>query len=455
MAGKTSRKDGQERRAGKASRKDERENGEARMFGLLGSQSRRTIDTTKDTQFSDSWLWLAILLTLAAMALNNRFLTAAAAIILAMIAISWSWSALSFRGLSYRRRFSEIRAFRGEKVELRLEVRNGKWLPLTWLNIVDQFPAGLSITDKDLVTDPGTNRAELRTFWMPGPFQRLIRRFHIDCTERGFYRYGPAHLHSGDGFGFFGRRGVLSHQDQLIVYPTIYSVAELRLPTRNPFGESRSRGRLYEDPLRTVGIREWQPADSLRRVHWKASARHQELLSRQYEPSEEQQLLLFLNVATLERHWHGHIPELQERVISVAGSLAALAVEERLPVGLIANGALPSSDQSLRLLPGRSPAQLVRILELLAAVTPFATQPIEEMVLQEATRAPWGATLVIVTAIAHDDLLATILDLVTAGRRCVLFTLAEEPPTQLLPNVTVYHLPHLVDDLIVPQLIQT
>ncbi len=420
-----------------------------RGFNLFGgNRPKRTIDTTKDTQFSDSWIWLVILLTAIGLIINNAFLTAASALILVVLALSWLWSYLSFHGLTYQRSFSENRAFRGETIEMRLTVGNQKLIPLTWLNVVDQFPGVLPISDKNLVTDPGTNRAEMRTFWMPGPFQRIHRRFDIECTERGYYRYGPARLHAGDAFGFFGRRGNLNHQDELIVYPTLYPVAELRLPARNPFGESRSNGKLFEDPLRTVGIREWQQSDSLRRVHWKASARQQELLSRVYEPSEEQQVLLFLNVATLERHWHGHIPELQERTISVAGSLAALATEERLPIGLIANGVIPGSDQPLRLLPGRSPGQLVRILELLAVVTPFASRPIEEMLLSEAARAPWGATLVIVTAITHESLLATIMDLAAAGRRCVLFTLAEEPPTQFLHNVTVFHLPHLVADIL-------
>jgi hypothetical protein len=140
--------------------------------------------------------------------------------------------------------------------------------------------------------------------------------------------------------------------------------------------------------------------DSPRRIHWKATARHQALLSRVYEPSKEQQVLIFLNVATLERHWFGTIPELQERTISVAASLAALASEQRLPVGLIANGTLPGSDQPLRLLPGRNPEQLTRILELLAAVTPFASDPIEQLLLKETPRLGWGATVVVVTAIA-------------------------------------------------------
>jgi hypothetical protein len=92
----------------------------------------------------------------------------------------------------------------------------------------------------------------------------------------------------------------------------------------------------------------------------------------------------------------------------------------------------------------------MHILELLAQVTPFATQPIEELLVEQAPNLPWGATLVVVTAVAHDDLLATLLDLASVGRRIVLITLAQEPPRQYMGSVTVYHLPHLVDDLIAP-----
>ena len=65
---------------------------------------------------------------------------------------------------------------------------------------------------------------------------------------------------------------------------------------------------------------------------------------------------IFLNVATLERHWLGHIPELDGASHQRGGEPGgALRQEQRLPVGLIANGYLPGSDQPLRLLPGRGP----------------------------------------------------------------------------------------------------
>jgi uncharacterized protein (DUF58 family) len=411
----------------------------------------RYLDLEKDTQFSEAWIILGMLLTLVGVVLNNQFLLVVALSLFGVAAVSWVWNQLSLFGLHYDRHLSETRAFLGETIDLTLEVRNQKFLPLTWLEILDLFPVNLSVEGGQVVPNRASNLGEFRSFWMPGAFQGLRRQFTVQCTERGYHASGPATISTGDAFGFFSRKAARAGRDHLIVYPRLYSVAELRLPAKNPFGARAARDRLFEDPLRTMGIREWQPADGLRRVHWKATARHQRMLSRIYEPSEEPQILIFLNVTTLPRHWQGSIPELTERVISVAASLAALCVERRVPVGLISNGMLPGSDQPLRLLPGRSPHQLVRILEYLAGITAFASLPIEEMVLRESPKLPWGATLVVVTAIGHDDLLVALLELNEAGREVVLLTLAEEPPRRQLPGILVYHLPHLVDDLIAPQ----
>lgn len=411
---------------------------------------RRPIDTNKDTQFNDAWIFLAVVLTLVGLALDSAVLTTASVLLLVVAGTSWLWAATSLRGLSYHRRFSEIRAFQGETIELTLELHNAKWIPQPWVTVRDLFPLGLPISESKLDVNPASNLAEFRTFWMLGPYQRITRRFHVQCTLRGYHPYGPAYLTTGDAFGFFTQAATQTEVQHLIIYPRLYTVAELRLPTKYPFGTARALNSLYQDPLRAAGVRPWEAGDPLRRIHWKASARQQELLSRVYEPSEEQVIQLFLNSATLVRHWHGYIPDLQELTISVAGSLAALASAERMPVGLIANGALRGTDRTLRLLPGRSPSQLMHILELLAAVTPFATQPIEELLVEQAPHLPWGATLVVVTAVAHEELLVTLLDLAAIGRRVVLFTLAEEPPQRLMGKVTVFHLPHLVDDLIAP-----
>jgi uncharacterized protein (DUF58 family) len=413
----------------------------------------RYIDLTKDTQFNDAWILLGVVITLIGILFDNQFLTAAALVLFVIAAVSRIWTQFSLFGLHYRRRFSETRAFLDETIELTLEVRNQKFIPLTWLQIVDSFPTDLIIEGEESNLSDSNNAGELRTFWMIGPFQRLTRHFTIRCTHRGYHSFGPATISTGDGFGLFDRKVRPPEYERIIVYPKLYSAAELALPAKNPFGEAAARRRLFEDPLRTGGIRNWESSDDLRRVHWKATARHQKLLSRMYEPSHDPQMIIMLNVATLPRYWQGIIPELLERAISVAGSLAALCIERRMPVGLVANGVLSGSDQPIRLLPGRNPDQLVRILELLAAIQPLAAGQMEKTLLHESPRLPWGATMLVVSAVVTEELMAALLELDHAGRQIVLFTLAEAPPSPIAHHtrIIVYHLSQLVDDLIIPQ----
>ncbi|MCB0159489.1 MAG: hypothetical protein KDD83_15245, partial [Caldilineaceae bacterium] len=96
-------------------------------------RARRTIDTSKDTQFTDAWFVLATILTIVGLVLGNAFLTAAAAVILVVTGMAWGWSRLGFFGLTYTRTLNETRVFRGETVTLELAVRNQKFLPVNWL----------------------------------------------------------------------------------------------------------------------------------------------------------------------------------------------------------------------------------------------------------------------------------------------------------------------------------
>ncbi len=378
---------------------------------------------------------------------DNQYLTSLGVLFGVVYAFIWLWWRFSFVRLSTRLEFQEVRIFEGEEIELKLITSNQKFLPLFWVNIVYEIPAGISIKEAEIVVDASTHRGSLRSFWSLGPWQTVARTFTISADERGFYPFGPVRIETGDPFGFFIGRKMVELSDKLIVYPKVYPIDKTPIPAQKPFGESRSVGRLFEDPMRTIGVREWQMGDQMRRIHWAKTAKYQALHSRVYEPIEEEQIMIFLNIATLAQFWHGTFPEMQERAIRVAASLAYDFSEQRLPVGLIANGRLPQSDQPLKLLPGRSPQQLALTLELLAGVTSFATSTIGSLINAEVSRIPWGTTLVIITCITHEALLAQLEDVAAAGREVVLISLAEKPPTELLPGITVYHIPEFdLDD---------
>jgi uncharacterized protein (DUF58 family) len=383
---------------------------------------------------------MAGLLIIVGLIAQQRALFVLAACILTVIPCAWWWKRMSLRHVEYERRFDKRCAFPGETFEMIVRITNRKVLPLTWLEISDEVPMAMPLVRGMLmpthIPQIGTLNNVLSMRW----YERVSRRYELRCTERGVHVLGPVHLRSGDLFTLFEARETSSSSDRLVVYPHIWPLEDLGLPSKEPFGERKAHRRLLEDPLRTVGIRDYHPEDSLRHIHWKATAHRGQLQVRVFEPAATPNLVILLNVSTFEHNWEGVLPELFERTISVGGSIATWAVGQKYKVGLVANGCMPFSDQPIRVPPGRSPGQLAAILEALACVTSFATLSMPELLRRESPRLPWGATLVVVTAIVTDGLAAALLGLRDAGRQMALVSLAEEPPPQM-ERVAIFHIP--------------
>ncbi|MGQ9584897.1 MAG: DUF58 domain-containing protein [Anaerolineae bacterium] len=402
----------------------------------------RVVDPSKQTQFSDAWVILALSLTAVGYLLRQPGLVLIALFLLIVLPVAWLWNRLSLHKVEYRRIFGERRAFVGETITLTLQVDNRKLLPISWLRVTDQIPVEMDLAEVALPPSYNPLYANLNLLFSLRWFERVSQTYHLTCHRRGFYRLGPATLQSGDLFGLFEERRREAEGDRLIVYPRVKRLDEWGLPSKEFLGETRTPLQIFEDPARTLGVRDYHPGDGFRRIHWKATARRQQLQSRLYEPSTTHKVLVVVNVATFPRHWQGVDEELLEEVISVAASIATHAAERRCPVGLIANGSWPRSDQPIKVLPGRSPAQLTCVLEALAAVTPFATSTVDELLASESPQLPWGATLVVVTGIVTPELTATLIHLKEVGRRVVLVSLAQDPPAwEELLGIPWYHLP--------------
>jgi len=388
--------------------------------------------------FNENWVGLSVFAALLGFLLHQTGLLAVAVFLLTAAAAGWLWSRYSLHHLEYERSFSETRAFSGETIDITLQITNRKLLPISWLQVDDEYTLPLTILggDSHPSSKPGIGllSAVMSLRW----FERVRWHYRVFCGSRGFYSFGPARFRSGDPFNLFECQIDRPHLDWLIVYPKVKPIQGLTVPSKEPFGQIKARQRIFEDPSRTIGIRDYQAEDTFKRIHWKATARRQDLQVKVFEPTTTLQLVIFLNMATMPKHWQGTIPALLERAISVAASIANYAIEKRFQVGLVANGCWPQSDQPLRVLPSRNPKQLTHILEALAAVSAVPTVPIETLLTAETSRLPWGATLVVITAVVLDTLLVVLSRLRTAGRRVVLVRLDDRPLPSKVPDITVH-----------------
>ncbi len=373
--------------------------------------------------------------------LRVQALPALATALTVVIAVTSWWSKRSLDGVNYGRRFHYTRAFPGETVNVRLDVENRKLLPLSWLRTRDPWPKAVGPEDEEVLAPTHlVGMGQLTNLFSLRWFERARRQYTLRFRKRGVYSVGPAILESGDLFGMYAETREHGPAERLTVFPTLVPMADLGLDAEDPFGDRRSRRRLFEDPSRPMGVRGYQPEDEFRRMHWPATARTGQLQVKVYQSTSEQMMLVCLNAATFPRHWEGVYPELLEYLLQVAASLVYEGMQEGYQVGLISNGTLANADQPFRILPARSTHHLANLLEALAGVTPVVTAPFERFLLREVPRIPYGATLVVVTAVVTPELNETLLRTKKKGRRVMLASLAKEPPPEI-PGIRVIHLP--------------
>lgn len=350
------------------------------------------------------------------------------------------WGRFALERVTYQRRFARSRCFAGEEVELTVELTNRKILPVTYLTVDDTVPDELRITSRRIhFSRMGQNM--LRLLFGLAWYQKVIRHYRVLATRRGFYKLGPALIQGGDPFGYVNNMVEIHTPEHLIVYPKLMSLAELGIASRRPFGDLRARNRLFEDPMRFAGVREYQPGDPPSRVHWKASAAAGSLQVKLLEPSANVGLVVFLNTWADDLFWKGGDIPTMEAGCLLAGSIVNYACEEEVPVGLFSNGHVQGWGSNLRLPPARGPQVLTQALEGLARLHMVSRESMAELLCDEMDRLGYGTSVVLITRPVPPPLADAIMRVHRSGRPVTLIRFGRHlPPAPRLPGIRVYEI---------------
>jgi uncharacterized protein (DUF58 family) len=240
--------------------------------------------------------------------------------------------------------------------------------------------------------------------------------------KRGLFLFGPVNIKTGDPFGFFHTDIVLEEQNQLLVYPRILPLEELGIPSRHPFGDLLVRRHWFEDPVQVMTTRDYVSGDPLKNIHWKATARLQQMQSRVFERTTSVDMALFLDTRTVADtfYWSLISPDFLETAVLTATSIAAHAAKNDYKVGFYANEYYYYSDRLMKLPPSNHPDQLKEILEALAQVKGMPALKVEKLLSNETRNLSWESTIVLITAVPTEEVTGTLKYLQRAGRRVAL-----------------------------------
>lgn len=388
-----------------------------------------------------AWFPLLFLLLFMGIALQSQWLIYFSITLMIVFGVVHLWTIHALDRVIYRRNFHYRRGFPGEESPASIEISNQKFLPLSWIKAEDPWALQIAPTDETLLAPSPiegegwlVNVANLR--W----FGKVRRHFSIRFGKRGIYYVGETRLYSGDFFGLTQQEATLPNREYLTVFPALLPFEMLGLQTEDPFGETRAKNTLFEDPTQFIGIRPYQPEDGFRRIHWAATARSGQLQSKRFQSVSARTLAVCLNLSTSEQYWLGYSSPLLEKTISVAATLCCYGIQRHYSVGLYANGCLANADQPFRIQPGETQQHLVHLLEALAGITPYIPQSFEVFLTESLPYIPFGTTLLVITAILSDPLAEMLTRLRTIRRQILLYKVGD-PPCLTLPGIHILHIP--------------
>jgi uncharacterized protein (DUF58 family) len=226
------------------------------------------------------------------------------------------------------------------RVELRIANRGARRTPLLTL----RDPVGDGRSAAVVVAPLGAGETVRATYRLP-------------TDRRGILRVGPLAVEVADPFGLASASTRGAPTTELTVWPAIDDVPSLP----HTSGDDPHGGADHPNALSAAGddfyaLRAYVLGDDLRHVHWRSTARHDELMVRQDEMPWQGRATVLLDTRA-----DAHTDETFERAVSAAASIVVACSKRRFILRLVTTGGDDSGS-------GAGAAHVEQILERLATV---------------------------------------------------------------------------------------
>jgi uncharacterized protein (DUF58 family) len=334
-------------------------------------------------------LALGVATYIAAWAFGSVPLYPIATGLLLVVLFAWASVRLAKKPMRLVRTTSAHEQLEGEDLRVHLELQpEGRLLPVSVL-LVDE------------VGRLGERRVPLRR-----GDSRLFGSYVLRALPRGRYPFGEARALLEDPFGLERAEVKLTGGGALLVYPRLVELERLFSETGAHSIDGRRLLLRRPSGFELHSVREYEQGESLRKVHWRTTARRGQLMVKDLEDSPRDEVAVLLDADA-----GAAVGESFDVQVRAAGSILHAQVRRGRRSVLVVNSAageaqrVHSSDGDWR-----------RALELLAAVEPTGRIPLATLLAMEESPAARALDLVVVTARIAPELVDRLVQRALARR---------------------------------------
>jgi uncharacterized protein (DUF58 family) len=335
-------------------------------------------------------LALGVLTYVAGWAFGSRPLYVVAVGLILTVLLAWLAVRLTARPVGLRRSLPAT-PLEGDDVPVRIELELESALA----------PAGITLVER--YDRLGARRTELRR-----DGRHLWARYVLEAVPRGRYRIDAAVVVVEDPFGLERREPRLADPASLVVYPRLVELD--RLFTEAGAHARDGRRVLLQRPsgFDLHSVRDYVEGDSLRKVHWRSTARRGHLMVKELEDSPRDDVAVVLDA------WRGSPRPLFDVAVRAAGSILQAYARRSRRAALVLGGA---STEIQRV---QAEGDWRRALELLAGAEADGTEPPWQLLAGERNPATLALDLVFVTPRLDGGVVDRLVQRATARRNTAL-----------------------------------
>ena len=232
------------------------------------------------------WIYIGgiVMVALAAINTGNNLLFLVLACLIASILMSGILSSVTLAGVEMRLQLPE-HIFAGQTVRSMVEVKNEKLtLPSFSLRVEGVQKKAPSAAARAVIL-------ETPVYFPYVPKRDSVKQaVPLQFPGRGLYRQEAFRIVTAFPFGFLQKARRVDLASEALVYPSVEATSEFLEVMSGIQGaiESLTKGRGQD----LYALRDYQPTDNARHVHWKASARLGSLMVREFAREDDSRVVL-------------------------------------------------------------------------------------------------------------------------------------------------------------------
>ncbi|MEA5038409.1 MAG: DUF58 domain-containing protein [Clostridiaceae bacterium] len=317
-------------------------------------------------------------------------------ILLALCGALQAWSLThALDGVSHANRAEPPVAEPEEPFFLVTQVTNASRRFVPFVRISEDLPAALCVSGPGItLREGGVGGQQMDSTIYLLPRQKYTRHLPVSLPARGRYVLRGAKLYGGDFLGLSETTHYFPHTQEIVILPRRWK-KKTQLTTLGGFLGDVSVSRfIFEDPVLTLGFREYTGREPQKMISWPQSARMGRLMVKNYDHTLELSVSVLLSVEGAAGLGCG---ELLEGCFSLARTVCETLEQRKIGYRFFTNArAVGAISLWGRVAEGLGTGHLSAILEGLGRASYEPTGPFSRVLSQAARAAEPGRCHVLI-----------------------------------------------------------